>query len=576
MTLANENLRLRKVTLTTILATLFVSALLTSKILMYSTVSFLNLDHLFTSEKLLHGVMGSKQFFTSRQGLARQELNLGAWHSFNKLELNIEKLPVSRIEFDFLVSPGGILNFTFFRRAGKEALLRLSEAPEFPSAFITASVDGEFISKNSIRAQPLLGTWHHIVATRAQAHVTFKIDEGGNAKEMSFDLRALGLPQAQESGIQLNRFAVRNGSADVHLKNLIMKDGQGRPLLVESFSHNQGEAYCWLVFSGTFILLLLLIFGLRSLIGPIHHDFLFTMVAVQVSFVAVLAGFYFWDFNYFSSTYPYRENVPAQRQESSFLLVQTQFENWRSFTTNWVARLIDPRLVPEFRIPPSPDLDLYVRWFSSVVRFGKGTSPGQFELIAQDQPLPHDASSTRKIAFVGGSQTWGEGVVNPADTWVGQFYRNIAQVQPIVVYNLGSKAFDMGRILKNYMSVWKDVRPDDLIINVGHNDKDSTELLRNFSSLVRFARAQGSKIYYMHEANSRDGNHYLKMEEVSELLDHEMNAANNFTIGLNEFLNSDEVYDSGFLWYDQVHLTAYAQKLVGHFVAQEWLKHQGY
>ena len=39
-------------------------------------------------------------------------------------------------------------------------------------------------------------------------------------------------------------------------------------------------------------------------------------------------------------------------------------------------------------------------------------------------------------------------------------------------------------------------------------------------------------------------------------------------LDLNGYLTSDGVYDSGFLWWDLVHLTSYGQELAAEFIAK--------
>jgi len=107
-------------------------------------------------------------------------------------------------------------------------------------------------------------------------------------------------------------------------------------------------------------------------------------------------------------------------------------------------------------------------------------------------------------------------------------------------------------------------RPDLIILDLSNND-DARSFDKGLRSLLEWTGSIHSKTLFILEANS---------PEVDKIRDRHAIMRNISTqyhvplLDLNGYLTSDGVYDSGFLWWDHVHLTSYGQELAAEFIAK--------
>ena len=165
-----------------------------------------------------------------------------------------------------------------------------------------------------------------------------------------------------------------------------------------------------------------------------------------------------------------------------------------------------------------------------------------------------------EIMFLGTSQTWGEGITNSEDTFVERIECELnarAGQDRYLCLNAsaaGAYAFTL-RLL--YQGAWVNLKPDLVVVILSSNDWNGTEFAQSLSGIVDLNQRNGIKTLFVLEANSieaRPGE--LDMHPIMR----QVAAAKNVPLAnLHECLKSP--YDSGFLWWDLVHLSSYGHRL---------------
>jgi lysophospholipase L1-like esterase len=183
--------------------------------------------------------------------------------------------------------------------------------------------------------------------------------------------------------------------------------------------------------------------------------------------------------------------------------------------------------------------------------------------------LPVEVAGGRRIAFFGTSQTRGQGAETVADTFVARVHARLAAALgdlPLETYNLAVPGSQSGPLLALYRRSWRNIRPDLLVVNLSNNDSDPEVLVENLRALTAEVRRDGGRIVFVLEANTteRDLEWHLHLHEAVAGLGKELNVP---VWDLHGYLASDGVFDSGRLWWDNVHMTSYGQSLVADWLA---------
>ena len=172
-----------------------------------------------------------------------------------------------------------------------------------------------------------------------------------------------------------------------------------------------------------------------------------------------------------------------------------------------------------------------------------------------------------RILFLGTSQMWGSGAASPKEriaSKVSSLLNTGASGRNIYVINAskrGSNSFELLSSCKDHLYLF---RPDLIILDLSNND-DARSFDKGLRSLLEWTASIHSKTLFILEANS---------PEVDKIRDRHAIMRNISTqyhvplLDLNGYLTSDGVYDSGFLWWDLVHLTSYGQELAAEFIAK--------
>ena len=82
---------------------------------------------------------------------------------------------------------------------------------------------------------------------------------------------------------------------------------------------------------------------------------------------------------------------------------------------------------------------------------------------------------------------------------------------------------------------------------------------------MEWTRSIHSKTLFVLEANSPEVDKIRDKHAIMRNISRQYHVP---LLDLNGYLASDSVYDSGFLWWDLVHLSSYGQELAAEFIAK--------
>ena len=94
------------------LSQVLLAVIATKTYLVYTNTLEVNDNWLVTKNDLEMKVIGSTNYYTDRQALAFEKLNLGAWHGFQEVLYKYMFNP-SRVSFDVFIPEKGYLYFIF-------------------------------------------------------------------------------------------------------------------------------------------------------------------------------------------------------------------------------------------------------------------------------------------------------------------------------------------------------------------------------------------------------------------------------------------------------------------------------
>jgi lysophospholipase L1-like esterase len=159
--------------------------------------------------------------------------------------------------------------------------------------------------------------------------------------------------------------------------------------------------------------------------------------------------------------------------------------------------------------------------------------------------------------LVGTSQTWGAGATTDERTWARQLEARLGP-ERVQIVNTGMSGLVSGDLLDFYRRDWIRYEPDLVVVNLASNDEDGSVLAANVESLLQLNKTRGIRTLVSLEANATEGDNEA-LRERHEKLRAVAQAADVPVVDLHGCLETRA--DSGFLWWDFVHLTDFGQKL---------------
>ena len=112
-----------------------------------------------------------------------------------------------------------------------------------------------------------------------------------------------------------------------------------------------------------------------------------------------------------------------------------------------------------------------------------------------------------------------------------------------------------------------------MVVNLSYNDRDAEEFDRNMRTLVELNESLGTETLFVLEAASLEKRDIAGLKQRHDVLRAVASSADLSVLDLYAYMNDSAIYDSGFLWWDQVHMTSYAQDLAATWLAEQIRPH---
>ena len=199
--------------------------------------------------------------------------------------------------------------------------------------------------------------------------------------------------------------------------------------------------------------------------------------------------------------------------------------------------------------------------------------------LAREYPLAPPPPGVRRILVLGTSQTWGSGAARPEDVWVRRLEAGLnasARLgERFEVIDAGLPGEVAKKLREHFEESWVAWQPELVLVNLGNNDRDAKVLARELERIALRAREAGSRVAFVPEANCVEGRSAASLRVLTANHAALREVAGRLGIPVVEVhgpLLAEA--DSGFLWWDRVHLTSYGQERLARRLLEaraEWL-----
>ena len=200
--------------------------------------------------------------------------------------------------------------------------------------------------------------------------------------------------------------------------------------------------------------------------------------------------------------------------------------------------------------------------------------------LAREYPLAPPPPGVRRILVLGTSQTWGSGAARPEDVWVRRLEAGLnasARLgERFEVIDAGLPGEVAKKLREHFEESWVAWQPELVLVNLGNNDRDAKVLARELERIALRAREAGSRVAFVPEANCVEGRSAASLRVLTANHAALREVAGRLGIPVVEVhgpLLAEA--DSGFLWWDRVHLTSYGQERLAQRLLEaraEWLE----
>ena len=539
-----------------------VAALILTEVVGYSRNTLLLHPEWISSKRLLaNPPMGGIEASFSRNILYRNRLNLHAWHGFNEILLN-RVFSLGLLRFKFFLGDNAYLNIVFNKNKDSFCGVRLSGNPKFPSMFFQARTDGKFLLRKPIQNLVVSRGWHDSRMRWEGKSLVLECD--GVVRE-KFSVEAL---RQQVIGF-------RSGSNVAIVDDVEVWDSDGKLVQRENFrNHRTGWLFYFTAFASLLSLNALIFHFCRN-----RQTALFSLISLEFFLIFVLFIYGCFDYYFWSAGYRYKGRTwgtvrvlssndtlsHALLPERLRVLFFTHFPFYDPEYTHSMS-YSPVELIRFLQIPSVAKYEhiTVLRNDSGALRMDDVIDNGpDIQSYLAENPFRHGT----RILFLGTSQMWGSGAASPNEriaAKVSFLLNSGTSGRNIYVINAskrGSNSFDLSSSCKDHLYLF---RPDLVILDLSNND-DARWFDKGLLSLLEWTRSIHSKTLFVLEPNSPEVDKIRDKHAIMRNISREYHVP---LLDLNGYLASDTVYDSGFLWWDLVHLSSYGQELAAEFIAK--------
>jgi len=480
----------------------------------FHNIPFFHKEWIPTKILLTKQTNGAIQYRFTPMALSKNRLNLNAWHGFQEL-LYKDPLVPSNVEFEFLIEKGAYFNFVFNMTRKGFSGIRLGMSRRYPNLSYEASPVRKYISTHPLGP---LG-----------------IQEGWNVAQIQFQGGGASLSINAQSPVALDNLKARKGllgfrgsyrqvnPVPPYIDNVKITSVDPIIKINESFENTE-LFYPFLAGILLFIFFVNYFYYLgRQILGGksnakhvlLHGSILNATVMVLV---LTLYGGYYLHFN--------GQYHPQVADYFEFILNKQWYADAKEI--NHVNR----RMV---------------------------------EIASEMETAGH--SDEYRILFLGSSQTWGsgatltEGLVAETERVLNQEIKTGPWIRCV---NAGISGFQSRHLYPHYMNKWIAYKPQLTLINLGHNDYNPEQYGYWLRKFIELNRDKNIKTVFVTEPNHieeiNEMFHLRQVEMIDTAKVHQIPL-----IHLHQHLLDN--YDSGMLFWDQVHLTDFGHQLAGEFIA---------
>ncbi len=398
-------------------------------------------------------VMGARSFTEQPHALAKNRLNLAAWHGFQEV-IYKDSLHLKQVEFDFLLDPGAYLNFIFNKCQTGFSGIRISTNRHFDSMYFTSSSIGEFLQRTSLRIPRVsAGTWHQLKIRFEGDHVVAFLDgrQVGKFNGDFEEVQRIGFRGGRRRALVDNIFIYQNDATIIH----------------ETFQNSKGSFLITVISVVIAMILSFIIALMLRLVRKLHGKVL-AFYVIMFNIVLVVIAVLMVSFRALKPpSYPRIDINLEQREE------------------DWKRRIVTQTVTYIQKTYPERPTDTVCR----ILFLGTSQTAGE-------------GASERDRTFV----KLLEDKLNSADS-TNTYFQCI---------NAGIRAVNSSYIIELYEQEWLNLAPKVVVINLGTNDTKPDWLALNLGRIIVMSLRAGIQPILLLEPNSLENrtNFLLSMHEV--------------------------------------------------------------
>ena len=553
-------------------ATFFI-VLVSTEVILYSRNTLQNHPEWISGKMLLSSPsMGAGMATATRNILSRNRLNLHAWHGCNEILLN-KVFQLGSLRLNIYLGENACISILYNKNRDSFAGVRLSRNTTYKNIFFHASTDGQFLQKQDIKKFPINNKWHE---------VELKFQSPG--LELIWD--GVLIQSIQEDSLEEQVVGFRSeGPFEAIVDNVRVLDHKGKLVINEDFRNDRHYWRLAIELLGLSAVALMLVFLVATMSGVHTRSTAKWVLLTEIYIINLLLVYLCFDYFFYSNRYPYTNQYPYSvgkewhSGDYRFNFIENiRFRFFNSFSFLDTDSQKDIGYIKEvqkqaFLRPNETDID--PAGFRELQVIWSGARGEDIRVFQMPQLLDFfhtiPLKSFYKIIFFGTSQTWGEGALLRKNQMVFQVYRFLQSIYgdklKFFIVNAGLRAANSEAMLEIYKKWLFKMEPEMVVVNLSNNDTTSG-FRDNLLAMAEISKKHKNTMFLIKEANSPDymNTHLKRNHEIITNISAEKSIS---CIDLHSYLSSPDIVDSGFLWWDGVHLTAYGQKTAGIYIAQE-------
>lgn len=524
-----------------------------TEVVLYSeNTPYLHTDWRVEKRVLEMGVMGGDSFVITRSGLAGNSLHLERWFGFHELTYQPRLDPVE-VRFRFRLNENAHLTF-FWGKNQKAHGLRFSRNSLHPTAYLDLGSGGEFRGK-IILGETISQGWHEAILKLA-----------GSETIVSVDQKELG--RVSLSFSSMGQIGFRGSLADADVDDLVIVEKNGQTL-TESFANRRGFFPLLILnLCSIVVLFMIALGGVGWQAGRLALREVSLLGSLCLTTASICGGLYLGFDSFFWShlaldpmSQPLKGEATDRIEIKIERLRESIFSLWYRFSG---GEVIEKNHFPDRGYP-------LMRVFSGPIQCVNQAPCNVFWKPEEAIRAVREPAKGFRLLFVGTSQTVGSGASRLEETFFAETHRALVErpgqkfkLESLNISVSGSSSQPMFEEFRTKFSAFK---PDLMVINLANND-DVKDLEVGLAKFLELNHRLGIDTVLLKEANSLETDH----EGFRRNLLVVQSVADSFQVpvlDLNGFVNELERSDRGFVWWDFVHLTSYAQKQVALWLAPQ-------